>query len=74
LVAGGLGVALVPAAMRRLRMEDVAFLDILDAKVAPSYDLMFAYGINNDNPVIQEFLSVARRTVARHELQKPGRK
>jgi DNA-binding transcriptional LysR family regulator len=73
LVAGGLGVALVPNAMRRLHMEDVAFLDIIDAKVAPSYDLMFAYGVNNDNPVIQEFLSVARRTVAKQESQRMAR-
>src|SRR3546814_10173131 len=32
LVAGGLGIALVPSSMRRLRMEDVCFLDIAEPK------------------------------------------
>lgn len=63
LVAGGLGIALVPASMRRLRMEDVAFLDIADPRSPPSYRLVFAYASSNDNPVVQAFLASARRTL-----------
>jgi len=63
LVAGGLGIALVPAAMRMLSMKDVEFLDIADTRSPPTYRLAFAYGSGNDNPVIQAFLSVARKVV-----------
>jgi DNA-binding transcriptional LysR family regulator len=64
LVAGGLGIALVPASMRTLAMKDVSFLDIADARSPPSYRLVFAYGSSNDNPVVHSFLSVAAKTVA----------
>lgn len=63
LVAGGLGIALVPASMRRLRMEDVCFLDIADGRPAPGYRLVFAHADSNDNPVVQAFIASARRTV-----------
>ncbi|MEJ7686448.1 MAG: LysR substrate-binding domain-containing protein [Variovorax sp.] len=62
LVAGGLGIALVPASMRMLRMNDVVFLDIADARSPPSYRLQFAYATSSDNPVVQSFLAVAKRT------------
>lgn len=61
LVAGGLGVALVPASMRRLRMEDVIFLDIAGSHPMPAYELVFAYSNGNDNPAVQSFLNVALR-------------
>lgn len=63
LVAGGLGIALVPASMRRLRMEDVVFLDIADTRAPPTYRLMFAYATSNDNPAVHAFLGSAKRTV-----------
>jgi DNA-binding transcriptional LysR family regulator len=63
LVAGGLGIALVPAAMRMLAMADVVFLEIVGTRPLPTYQLVFAHGSNNDNPVVQSFLSVARKTV-----------
>lgn len=63
LVAGGLGIALVPTAMRRLRMEDVCFLDVADARAQPTYGLVFAYSSQNDNPVVPAFLSIAQRMV-----------
>ena len=63
LVAGGLGIALVPASMRRLRMEDVAFLDIASSGPPPTYGLVFAHAVQNDNPVIPAFLSIAQRMV-----------
>jgi len=59
LVAGGLGVALVPAAMRHLHMAEVRFLEIADAPRPPSYQLVFAYASTNDNPVIAAFLASA---------------
>lgn len=64
LVAGGLGIALVPASLRMLAMKDVAFLDVADVRSPPSYQLAFAYRQGNDNPVIQAFISVARAVVA----------
>lgn len=61
LVAGGLGIALVPASMRRLRMEDVCILEIVDTPSPPTYGLVFAYTNQNDNPVLPTFLSLAQR-------------
>ena len=63
LVAGGLGIALVPESMRRLRMEDVVFIDLADAKSKAGYRLVFARLAQNDNPVIDAFLSIASRAV-----------
>lgn len=62
LVAGGLGIALVPASMRRLRMEDVVFLDVADPR-SPGYRLVFAHVTANDNPVVPAFIASARRAV-----------
>jgi len=64
LVAGGLGIALVPASMRLLQMKDVAFLDIAGGRTPPTYRLMFAHADDNDNPVVQAFLAVAQRAVS----------
>lgn len=63
LVAGGLGIALVPASMRMLTMKDVAFLDVADMRSPPTYQLAFAYSRTNDNPVIHSFLSAAQKAV-----------
>jgi DNA-binding transcriptional LysR family regulator len=63
LVACGLGIALVPESMRRLRMEDVAFLDLANARRKIGYPLVFARPAQNDNPVIDAFLSIAIRAV-----------
>jgi len=65
LVAGGLGVALVPASMGRLHMEDVVLLDIADRRPPRTYELVLAYAPGNDNPVIQAFVSIALRTARR---------
>jgi DNA-binding transcriptional LysR family regulator len=63
LVAGGLGIALVPASMRRLRMEDVAFLDVADSPAPPTYGLVFAHATTLDNPVVPAFIAIARQSV-----------
>lgn len=65
LVAGGLGVALVPASLKRLQMEGVAFLEVLDSPRTPEYDLVFAYNKLNDNPVLEAFISMAIDVVGR---------
>lgn len=59
LVAGGLGVALVPASLARLQMEDVVFLKILESTRRPSYDLVFVYSQANENPVVQALVNLA---------------
>lgn len=64
LVAGGLGIALVPASLRMLAMKEVAFLDVADLRTPPTYQLAFAYGRGTDNPVIESFISVARTVVS----------
>lgn len=64
LVAGGLGIALVPASMRMLGMKDVVYVDVAEGRSPPTYQLSFAYSRSNDNPVIQAFLSVAKKAVA----------
>ena len=64
LVAGGLGIALVPASMRMLAMKDVAFLDVAETRAPPTYQLAFAYSRTNDNPVIHSFLSAASKVVS----------
>lgn len=61
LVSGGVGIALVPAAMKTIRMRNVAFVDVTDGKMPLKYTLVFAYQATCDNPVVDAFLSVARR-------------
>jgi DNA-binding transcriptional LysR family regulator len=63
LVAGGLGIALVPAAMRRMRMEDVRFLDIVGGRSPPTYRLAFAHADDSDNPIVRGFVATARRAM-----------
>ncbi|MDX3906207.1 MAG: LysR family transcriptional regulator [Pigmentiphaga sp.] len=65
MVAGGLGVALVPAAMRTVHMPDVAFLDIADTRTPPGYTLAFVHQADSDNPVVGAFLAVVQRTFKR---------
>ena len=65
LVAGGLGVALVPASLQRLQMDDVTFLKVLDSPRTPEYDLVFAFNKLNDNPVVEAFIAVAVDVVGR---------
>lgn len=63
LVAGGLGIALVPAAMRRLHMDDVVLLDIEEPDIAHTYDLVLARAEANDNPVVHAFLTTVRESL-----------
>lgn len=63
LVAGGAGVALVPASMQVMKMSGVKFIELADPR-APTYGLEFAHAAAADNPVIDAFLALARRTPA----------
>jgi DNA-binding transcriptional LysR family regulator len=63
LVAGGLGIAMVPAAMRRLVMKEVAYLELAGGRSPPGYQLAFAHLRSNDNPAIQAFLAAAAKVL-----------
>jgi DNA-binding transcriptional LysR family regulator len=63
LVAGGAGVALVPASMRVMQIDDVRFLDLADPG-PPTYGLEFVHALAAENPVIEAFLALARRALA----------
>jgi DNA-binding transcriptional LysR family regulator len=64
LVAGGLGVAVVPAALRRLRMDGVALLAIAARGTPPGYPLVFAHPRETENPAVAAFVASARRALA----------
>ncbi len=72
LVAGGTGVALVPASMQVMKMDDVKFIALADAK-PPTYRLEFAQAQEADNPVIEAFLALARACRCAVAAQKPRR-
>jgi DNA-binding transcriptional LysR family regulator len=63
LVAAGLGVTLVPASMRRLRVEGVVYrpLDRTAGLIAP---LNFAYRRGETAPAARRFIAMVRRAVA----------
>jgi DNA-binding transcriptional LysR family regulator len=68
LVAGGIGVALVPASMRTVHMQNVVYLELIERRQPVRYSLVFAYHAGHDNPVIDAFLSMT------HRVLKTGRK
>lgn len=58
LVAAGMGVALVPASLRRLRPDDVAYVAIREA--APDVELALAWRTGDEAPVVRALAAVAR--------------
>lgn len=64
LVAGGLGVALVPQAMRAVAMEHVHFLQVRMKSAPVRYALGLAFHPSNPNPALHAFLALAGRAVA----------
>lgn len=62
LVACGLGVSIVPEAMRAIRHEAVRFV-ALEGDDPPAYELAIATLRGAPNPVIARFIDVARRTL-----------
>ena len=61
LVAGGLGVALVPQAMRAVAMENVNYVPVRKRTAAVRYALGLAYHPANQNPALTAFLARADR-------------
>lgn len=61
LVAGGLGVALVPQAMRAVRMEGVSYVNVRKRNARVRYALGLAFSASNPNPALGAFLAVADR-------------
>jgi DNA-binding transcriptional LysR family regulator len=64
LVACGMGVSLVPAAMRAVQQFNVRYLEIRD-RALPDYQLAAAIRRNADNVVLGRFLEVARQVASR---------
>lgn len=61
LVAGGLGIALVPQAMRAVAMDNVRYLAVRKGRAPVRYALGLAYSPANQNPALAAFLALAER-------------
>ncbi|MEJ7932341.1 LysR family transcriptional regulator [Ramlibacter sp. AN1015] len=61
LVASGLGIALVPHALRVVHIDSVRFLQVRKRNAAVRYGLALAYGAGNANPALHAFLATADR-------------
>ena len=61
LVAGGLGIALVPEAMQAARVDGVAYVTVRHRHGAVRYGLALAYRVSNENPALAAFVACARR-------------
>jgi DNA-binding transcriptional LysR family regulator len=61
LVAGGMGVALVPRAMSAVAMENVAYLQLRMRNAAIRYPLALAWNPANANPALNAFVALADR-------------
>lgn len=62
LVNAGMGVSIVPASIRQLRIEGIRYIPL--AGDHPVWDLSMAWRKENDSPVVSVFLDVARKTAA----------
>jgi DNA-binding transcriptional LysR family regulator len=60
LVAVGLGVALVPASMRRVHMDGVAYCDLIPAE-RPTVPLHLAVRRETGSAVLHNFVELVRR-------------
>lgn len=61
LVSSGLGIALVPEAMRAVKADHVAYLQVRRRNAAVKYSLVLAFSPANTNPALDAFVSVAHR-------------
>ena len=61
LVAAGLGVALVPAAMRSAAVDGVRYVEVRRRHAPVRYGLALAYRAANPNPAVAAFVASARR-------------
>ncbi|MEA2935542.1 MAG: hypothetical protein QOD74_2188 [Variibacter sp.] len=62
LVAAGIGIALVPASLRRVRLDGVAYREIADTK-RPTAELGLASRRGDPAVVVKEFTGLVRRTL-----------
>lgn len=61
LVSAGLGLAIVPAALKRISLDNVTYVELLDSNDAPlDYALALAYHRKNINPAVREFIVTAQ--------------
>ncbi|HVL58622.1 MAG TPA: LysR substrate-binding domain-containing protein [Burkholderiaceae bacterium] len=65
LVAGGVGLALVPEAMRSVRLDSVAYVELTHSGRALHYPLALASHGTDGSPVSDAFRAVARRVARR---------
>jgi DNA-binding transcriptional LysR family regulator len=61
LVAGGLGIALVPKAMGAIGMENVSYLQLRKGNATIRYPLALAWNPANPNPALNAFLAITER-------------
>ncbi|WP_088158433.1 LysR family transcriptional regulator [Achromobacter xylosoxidans] len=64
LIAAGLGVAIVPAALRRIAIDNVAYVDLMDVADAPlTYAMALAAPAESMNPAVRWFIDTAREVL-----------
>lgn len=63
LVAGGLGISVVPACMRKSRADDVRYLTLQGGQLKASLGL--AYRVNGISPATRNFVDLVRKKTAR---------
>ncbi|MCP4565252.1 MAG: LysR family transcriptional regulator [Bosea sp.] len=63
LVGGGIGVALVPQSVSRLDLEGVVYRPLRD-KDAPVAELVAAWSLERETPVLRRFLAIAQATAS----------
>ncbi len=64
LIAAGLGIAIVPEALRRITMEHVTFVPLTDAAGKPlTYSLVLATQAQNINPAVRWFIETAQQVL-----------
>jgi DNA-binding transcriptional LysR family regulator len=61
LVAGGLGIALVPEAMQAAHVDGVVYVAVRHRHAAVRYGLALAFRVSNENPALAAFVACARR-------------
>lgn len=65
LIAAGLGVAIVPEALRQIAIDNVAYVNLVDASGAPlTYPMALAAHANTMNPAVRWFCDTVRKVLA----------
>lgn len=64
LIAAGQGVAIVPTALRRIAIDNVAYVDLMDVEGAPlTYAMALAAPAESMNPAVRWFIDTAREVL-----------